>query len=177
MKHSPFGGAYRSSASQENPPILWDRKALAICLYPEPDQFKFGPCLPTSILENPFSIILLSTPRSSKWPTSTSISTRSRNIAAKICQVCLHFIIPLSYAVQWPRYGLVSRENVLRFPVGIRDFSLFKRIQIGSGTHPDPHSINVRRTFPRDKADGAWSWLLTYLLPQLSMSGATHLLP
>jgi len=65
-------------------------KAFATYPYPERDQFKFTPCLPISILENPLSTILLSTPRSSRWPTSTPTSPRSRHIAAKMCAVCLH---------------------------------------------------------------------------------------
>ena len=90
MEHRPSEGANRSSASQEIPPILWDPKALATCPSSDSDQFKFCPCLLISVLENPFSIILLSTPSSSKWPTSTPTSKRSRHIVAKICTVCLH---------------------------------------------------------------------------------------
>jgi hypothetical protein len=93
----------------------------------------------------------------------------------KCAQFAFIFSTPLSCAVQWSHYELVSRENLLRFLAGIRDFSFYKRIQTSSGTYPDPHSIKVRCTFPHDKADGAWRWLSTCLLPKLS--GATHLLP
>jgi hypothetical protein len=96
----------------------------------------------------------------------------------KYAQFAFIFSIPLSYALQWPHYGLISRENVLRFPAGIRDFfPFFPKNSDRLWAHSDPHSINAGCTFPLDKTVGAWRWLLTHLLPRFSVSGATHPLP
>jgi hypothetical protein len=155
MEHSPSEGANRSSASQEIPLILWDPKALATCPYPEPDQLKFSPCLPISTLENPFSVCLLSTPMSSKWPTSTPTSTRSRHTAAKTCAVCLH----LQHSRLMRSTVTTLRAGQSRKPASIsgRDkrFFSFQNNSYQLWGHLDPHSINARCTFPLDKADGA----------------------
>jgi len=43
-------------------------------------------------------------------------------------------------------------------------FSLWHRIQTGSGAHPASYQMITGVSFPRDKAAGAWSWPLTSIL-------------
>jgi len=41
------------------------------------------------------------------------------------------------------------------------NFSLHHRIQNGSGAHLASYPMGTRGSFPRSKAVGSWSWLLT----------------
>jgi hypothetical protein len=56
-------------------------------------------------------------------------------------------------------YGLGDRGSRVRFPVGSGNFSLYHRVQNGSGAHPATHSMGARSSFP-GVAEGQ-----LYLLP------------
>jgi hypothetical protein len=43
----------------------------------------------------------------------------------------------------------------VRFPTGARNFSLHRRVQKGSGTHPASYPVGTRVYFPGGKAAGA----------------------
>jgi hypothetical protein len=58
-------------------------------------------------------------------------------------------------------YGLDDRGSGVRLPAGAGNFSLYYRVQNGSGAHPASYPIGNRGFFPGGKAAGAWSWPLT----------------
>jgi hypothetical protein len=45
-------------------------------------------------------------------------------------------------------YGLDGRYSRVRFPAGFGNFSLYHRVQNGSGTHPASYPIGIRGFFP-----------------------------
>jgi hypothetical protein len=53
------------------------------------------------------------------------------------------------------------RDSRVRFPVGTGTFSLYHRVQNGSGAHPASYPMGTWGSFPGGKAAGAWSWPLT----------------
>jgi hypothetical protein len=152
MEHSLSRAANRSSANEEISHLLWNPKALATCPYPDQTNSKTVHAFPSQFLKIQFSIILLSTPRSSKWPTHTPISTSSRHIAAKTCAVCLHLqhspLIRITVTTLWAGQSWKRA----RFPVGIREFFLFfLKNPDRLWAHPDPHSINAGALSPLTK--------------------------
>jgi hypothetical protein len=58
-------------------------------------------------------------------------------------------------------YGLDDRGSRVRFPAGAGDFSLYHRVQNGSGVHPASYAMGTRGSSPGDKVARAWSWPLT----------------
>jgi hypothetical protein len=58
-------------------------------------------------------------------------------------------------------YVLDDRSSSVRFPAGAGNFSLYNRVQNGSGAHPAPYPMGTRGSFLGGKAAGAWSWPLT----------------
>jgi hypothetical protein len=54
-------------------------------------------------------------------------------------------------------YGLEDRGSGVRFPAGAGNFSLHRRVQDGSGTHPASYPMGTRGSFPGGKAAGARS--------------------
>jgi hypothetical protein len=57
-------------------------------------------------------------------------------------------------------YELDDRIGV-RFPAWAGKFSLYHRVQTGSGAHPVFYPTGTGGSFPGGKAAGAWSWPLT----------------
>jgi hypothetical protein len=51
-------------------------------------------------------------------------------------------------------YGLDDWGSRVRFPVGVGNFSLHHRVQIGSGAHPASYPMGTRDSFPGGKAAG-----------------------
>jgi hypothetical protein len=51
-------------------------------------------------------------------------------------------------------YGLDDRGSRVRFPAGAGNFSLYHRIQNGSGAHPASYQMGTRGSFPVGKAAG-----------------------
>jgi hypothetical protein len=49
----------------------------------------------------------------------------------------------------------------IRFPSGVKDFSLLPSVQAGSGAHPASYSMGTGASVSEWKAAGAWSWPLT----------------
>jgi hypothetical protein len=54
-------------------------------------------------------------------------------------------------------YGLDGRGIRVPFPIRVRDFPLFHKVQTGSEAHRASYPVGVGITFPRGKAAGAWS--------------------
>jgi hypothetical protein len=52
-------------------------------------------------------------------------------------------------------YKLHDRGSRVRFPAGTGNFSLYHRIQNGSGAHSASHPMGTRGSFPGGKAAGA----------------------
>jgi hypothetical protein len=52
-------------------------------------------------------------------------------------------------------YGLDDRGSRVRFPAGAGNFSLHRRVQNGSGSHPLSYLVGTRCSFPGSKAAGA----------------------
>jgi hypothetical protein len=52
-------------------------------------------------------------------------------------------------------YGLDERGSRVRFPVGAGSFSLYHRLQNGSGAHPASYPLGTGGSFPRCKVAGA----------------------
>jgi hypothetical protein len=52
-------------------------------------------------------------------------------------------------------YGVDDRGSKVRFPVGVRNFSLHHCVQNGSGAHPASYPMGTRVSFPGGKAAGA----------------------
>jgi hypothetical protein len=52
-------------------------------------------------------------------------------------------------------YGLDDRGSRFRLPAGARKFSLHRRVQNGSRTHPASYPMGTRGSFPGGKAAGA----------------------
>jgi hypothetical protein len=50
-------------------------------------------------------------------------------------------------------YGLDNRGSRVRFPVGAGNFSLHRRVQNCSGTHPGSYPMGTRGSFPGREAD------------------------
>jgi hypothetical protein len=75
-------------------------------------------------------------------------------------------------------YGLNNRGSRVRFPAGVGNFSLHRRVQNGSGAHPTSYPMGTRGSFLGGKAAGAWSWPLTSIYcGDKRMSGAIPPLP
>jgi hypothetical protein len=51
-------------------------------------------------------------------------------------------------------YGLDDRSTRVRFPAGAGNFSLYHRVQNGSGAHPASYPMGTRVSFPGCKAAG-----------------------
>jgi len=49
---------------------------------------------------------------------------------------------------------------MFRFRAGAGNFSLYHRVQIGSGAHPASQPMVTEDSFPGGKATGVWSWPL-----------------
>jgi hypothetical protein len=64
--------------------------------------------------------------------------------------------------------------NMVRIPVGVRDFPLLQTFQTGSGAHRSSYSVGTG-TFLRGRDVTLTTHL--QLLPKLEMSGAKRLLP
>jgi hypothetical protein len=79
--------------------------------------------------------------------------------------------------VRWVEGGNHPTDDYTLFPAGGGNFSLHHRVQNGSGAHPASYPMRTRGSFPGFKAAGAWSWLLTCLVPRPRMRGAIHPLP
>jgi hypothetical protein len=54
-------------------------------------------------------------------------------------------------------YGLDDRGSRVRFPARAGNFSLYHRVQNGSGAHPASYPMGTRGSFPGGKSAGAWS--------------------
>jgi hypothetical protein len=52
-------------------------------------------------------------------------------------------------------YGPDDRGSRVRFPAGAGNFSLYHRVQNGSGAHPASYLIGIRGSFPGVKTPGA----------------------
>jgi hypothetical protein len=52
-------------------------------------------------------------------------------------------------------YGLDDRASKVRFPVGAGHFSVYYRVQNGTGAHPASYPRGTRGSFPGGKAAGA----------------------
>jgi hypothetical protein len=52
-------------------------------------------------------------------------------------------------------YGLDDRGSRVRFPAGTGNFSLYHRLQNGSGAHPVSYPMGTRVSFSGGKAAGA----------------------
>jgi hypothetical protein len=52
-------------------------------------------------------------------------------------------------------YELDDWGSRVRFPAEAGDFSLYHRVQNGSGAHPAPYPMGTRGSFPGGKAAGA----------------------
>jgi hypothetical protein len=52
-------------------------------------------------------------------------------------------------------YGLDDRDCRVRFPAGTGNFSLYHRVQNGSGVHPARYPMGIRSSFPGGIAAGA----------------------
>jgi hypothetical protein len=52
-------------------------------------------------------------------------------------------------------YGLDDRDSRVRFPAEAGNFSLYHRVQNGSGAHPASYPTGTRGSFPGGKAAGA----------------------
>jgi hypothetical protein len=52
-------------------------------------------------------------------------------------------------------YGLNDRGSRIRFPAGAGNFSLYHRVQNGSGAHPTSYSLCTRGSFRGIKEMGA----------------------
>jgi hypothetical protein len=52
-------------------------------------------------------------------------------------------------------YGLDDRGSRVRFPAETGNFSLYYRVQNGSGAHPASYPMGTGGSFPRRKAAGA----------------------
>jgi hypothetical protein len=52
------------------------------------------------------------------------------------------------------RYGLDDRGSRVRFPVGAGNFSLYHRVQNGSGAHTASYPMGTRGSFRGGKAAG-----------------------
>jgi hypothetical protein len=57
----------------------------------------------------------------------------------------------------------------VQFPAGtiMRFISLRHRVQTGSRAHPTSYTMGTGSSYPRGKADGAWSWPHLHLVPRL----------
>jgi hypothetical protein len=51
-------------------------------------------------------------------------------------------------------YGLDDRGSRVRFPSGTGNFSLYHRVQNGSGAHPASYPTGTAGSFPGSKAAG-----------------------
>jgi hypothetical protein len=58
-------------------------------------------------------------------------------------------------------YGLDDRGFRAQFPAGAGNFSLYNRVQNGSGAHPASYPMDIRGFFPGCNVAGALSWPLT----------------
>jgi hypothetical protein len=56
---------------------------------------------------------------------------------------------------QWYSAGLLAGCSGGRFPAGAANFSLYDRVQTGSGAHPASYAMGTRGSFPGGKAAGA----------------------
>jgi hypothetical protein len=54
-------------------------------------------------------------------------------------------------------YGLDDRGSRVQFPAGAGNFSLYQRVQNGSGAHPASYLMGTRGSFPGGKVAGASS--------------------
>jgi hypothetical protein len=52
-------------------------------------------------------------------------------------------------------YGLDDQSSRVRFPTGAGNFSLYHRVQNGSGAHPASYQVGTRFSFLGAKAAGA----------------------
>jgi hypothetical protein len=52
-------------------------------------------------------------------------------------------------------YGLDNRGSRVRFPAGAGNFSLYHRVQNGSGAHPPSYLMGTGGSFPVSRAAGA----------------------
>jgi hypothetical protein len=52
-------------------------------------------------------------------------------------------------------YGLDDRGSRVRLPAGAGNFSLYHRVQNGSGAHPASYPVGTRGSFPGGEAAGA----------------------
>jgi hypothetical protein len=57
--------------------------------------------------------------------------------------------------IYWPNYGLDDWGSGVRFPAGAGNFSLFLRVQTGSGAHPASFPMDTGGSFSGGKAAGA----------------------
>jgi hypothetical protein len=84
-----------------------------------------------------------------------------RSWAVNVLLITTHFQEPL----QLSRYSAGLRAVRSGFygsiPGGAGNFSLYHRVQNGSGARPASYSMCIRGSFPGVKLAGAWSWPLT----------------
>jgi hypothetical protein len=57
--------------------------------------------------------------------------------------------------------GLQAGWSGVRVPVVAGNFSLYHRVQTGSGAHPASYPMGTRGSFPGGNAASKWSWALT----------------
>jgi len=92
MEQSPSGEFKMSSANQKilhilrNPEYHFRITSAATCPYPEPDQSI--PCLPISLLQEYFNIILPLMRRFSKWSLSTTSLHRNPTCTSTVSNTC-----------------------------------------------------------------------------------------
>jgi hypothetical protein len=89
------------------------------------------------------------------WYGDVVVSSREvRGVSASVLLACLTYPCWIFLEV------LDDRGSRVRFPVGAGNFSLYHRVQRGSGAHPTSYPMGTRGSFPGGKAAGVWSWPL-----------------
>jgi hypothetical protein len=75
----------------------------------------------------------------------------------KLSHECHHYVILSSGGSVGIAlgYGLDDRGFRVRFPAGAGNFSLYHRVQNGSGAHPTSYPMGTRDSFPGAKAAGS----------------------
>jgi hypothetical protein len=90
----------------------------------------------------------------------------SPHLHATFSKICFNIIFEwismkfesrISQSVQRLGYGLDDRGIGVGFPVGVRDFSLFHRVQTGSGAHPAFYTIRTGGCFLGGKTKRVWN--------------------
>jgi hypothetical protein len=76
------------------------------------------------------------------------------SIILKVSLVLIQFFIYISVSIKLS-YGLDDRCSRVRFPAGAGNFSLYHRVQNGSGAQPASYPMYTRGSFFGAKTAGA----------------------